>query len=360
MPSLDREQQRILDAIVRGSRGVAPAKRNRYLRAAIQTGLVESGLRNLSYGDADSQGWRQERASLYPDPTNVNASVRRFFQEAAKLDRGQSSWQLAADVQRPAEQYRGRYKDVARQAAGLLDGLGVSNPGGGGGQQTPTQGPTATPGQPSFGVQPGPDMTGLLASLMDDQPQAPPVGQLRQSATAASAVLPAGYRGIQSSGGPPPRRDLSSLLEAVSGLGAQVPGVTQPALPGDAQNGGKLPGQGSSKRAGRPKSGLGNAVSLVDGLVGQYGAPITAKQEPGHAVGGDHDPAVKGATARDIGGDEATRARIFRDLTRRLGVKGAVYKGEDINVTRGGVRYQIISRDHGTGPHLHIGMRRVR
>jgi hypothetical protein len=99
-----------------------PHQRSRFLRAALQTGIVESGLRNLSYGDADSQGWRQERSSLYKNPTNVGASVRRFFQEAAQLDRGQPSWQLAADVQRPAAQFRGRYHDVAAQAAKLVGG----------------------------------------------------------------------------------------------------------------------------------------------------------------------------------------------------------------------------------------------
>lgn len=106
------------------------------------------------------------------------------------------------------------------------------------------------------------------------------------------------------------------------------------------------------------RHGLGSQVSLVDDLIGQFGAPITAKQEQGHAAGGDHDPAVKGATARDVGGDEQTREQLFRALTRKLGVKNAVYKGPDINVVKNGVRYQIISRDHGTGPHLHIGMRR--
>jgi hypothetical protein len=119
-------------------------------------------------------------------------------------------------------------------------------------------------------------------------------------------------------------------------------------------------GSGSIRTTPRTRArGLPGAVKFVDQIIGQYGAPITAKQEPGHAVGGDHDPAVKGATARDVGGDEGTREQLFRALTRRLGIKNAVYKGPDINVVKNGVRYQIISRDHGSGPHLHVGMRRV-
>jgi hypothetical protein len=66
-----------------------PRKRNRYLRAALQIGIVESGLQNLNHGDADSKGWRQERQSLYKDPTNVKASVNRVFDEMAQHDQGQ-------------------------------------------------------------------------------------------------------------------------------------------------------------------------------------------------------------------------------------------------------------------------------
>lgn len=114
---------------------------------------------------------------------------------------------------------------------------------------------------------------------------------------------------------------------------------------------------GRAPRAKAP-SGLGDAVRLVDEFAGKYGAPITAKQEPGHAVGGDHDPEVKGATARDIGGGEEERRRIFREITRALGVRGS-YGAADINVVKNGVRWQIISRPHGSGPHLHVGLRKV-
>jgi hypothetical protein len=68
----------------------------------------------------DSQGWRQERASLYKDPRNLKASVRRFYAEAAKHDRGQSVGELAADVQRPAQQFRGRYAQHLGEARQIL------------------------------------------------------------------------------------------------------------------------------------------------------------------------------------------------------------------------------------------------
>jgi hypothetical protein len=120
--ALDREQQRVLDVLLaEGQKIKDPRVRRVYDRAAVQTGLVESNLRNLPGGDADSAGWRQERASLYADPTNLNASAARFRQEfLQKYTPGAHSYDIAAAVQRPAAQYRGRYHDVAGQAAQLL------------------------------------------------------------------------------------------------------------------------------------------------------------------------------------------------------------------------------------------------
>jgi hypothetical protein len=120
---LDADQQHVLNAIRAG------AKRNRATpmeqKAAVAIGLVESGLRNLPGGDADSAGWRQERASLYRDPTNLQASVDRVYAEMRQR-RGKyaSAGDLAAAVQRPAAQYRGRYAAVGDQAQKLLGEAG--------------------------------------------------------------------------------------------------------------------------------------------------------------------------------------------------------------------------------------------
>ena len=102
--------------------GVSP----KFMLAAFETGIVESGMKNLNYGDADSKGWRQERVSLYGDgpngATNVNASAKRFFNECKQFDKdGQSAGQLAADVQRPRADLRGRYDEVRAKALALLE-----------------------------------------------------------------------------------------------------------------------------------------------------------------------------------------------------------------------------------------------
>lgn len=122
---LTAEQKRIAREIVRrGKRaGASPME----VESAIETGLVESNLRNLPGGDADSQGWRQERKSLYPNPRDVGASIDRYFREtkAAKAKgKYKNSGELAAAVQRPAAQYRGRYEQRDADAGAILRALG--------------------------------------------------------------------------------------------------------------------------------------------------------------------------------------------------------------------------------------------
>lgn len=117
--SLDQGQKDIVAQIISiGKKRNVPQK---HLVAALETGRVESNFANsAAMTDHDSQGWRQERKSLYKNPTNLRASINRFFDEAAQHDRGQSAGDLAADVQRPAAQYRGRYAQHESEAKAIL------------------------------------------------------------------------------------------------------------------------------------------------------------------------------------------------------------------------------------------------
>lgn len=116
----------IIREILRQGRG----KPRTYVLAALEAGRIESNFTNPSGGDQDSAGWRQERRQYYSDPTNVRASVRRFYEEAARLDRGQSSYKLAADVQRPRADLRGKYKSAHQEALGIYRSGGLSGSGG--------------------------------------------------------------------------------------------------------------------------------------------------------------------------------------------------------------------------------------
>jgi hypothetical protein len=121
MASLTPGQRRIVQRIVQVGRQVGATPKE--IKAALETGRVESNFSNPQHAtDHDSIGWRQERASLYPNPGNLDASIRRFFQET-KAVKGKygNSGDLAAAVQRPAAQYRGRYAQVSGEAQRLLE-----------------------------------------------------------------------------------------------------------------------------------------------------------------------------------------------------------------------------------------------
>src|SRR4051794_2397557 len=103
--ALTREQRRVATIIYR--RGRRKHVRPKSLLAAIETGLVESGLRNLPGGSGTSVGWRQETASSYPgiNRRNVAGGADRFFQEIKAKGgsrRFGSAGQLAQAVQRSA------------------------------------------------------------------------------------------------------------------------------------------------------------------------------------------------------------------------------------------------------------------
>jgi hypothetical protein len=95
----------------------------------VMAGLVESGLKNLDHGDADSIGFFQMRTSIWnkgayagygKNPslqmkwfTDTAISVRSYYKNNGKGDPAASSKTYGvwiADIERPAAQYRGRYQ----------------------------------------------------------------------------------------------------------------------------------------------------------------------------------------------------------------------------------------------------------
>jgi hypothetical protein len=117
----------------------------------VMAGLVESGLRNLDGGDADSAGFFQMRVGIwnqgdyagYPDRADLQLKWFLDTAEAVKKQRiaagrpvddpgGYGEW--IADVERPAVQYRGRYQLRLEEARGLLRESAGQRQNGGGGQ----------------------------------------------------------------------------------------------------------------------------------------------------------------------------------------------------------------------------------
>jgi hypothetical protein len=103
----------------------------------VMAALVESGMRNLDYGDADSVGLFQMRASVWNNGAyagyghNPELQLKWFLDhaEAVKAQRVAAGLSVddprrygdwIADIERPAEQFRGRYQLRLGEAQALL------------------------------------------------------------------------------------------------------------------------------------------------------------------------------------------------------------------------------------------------
>ena len=103
----------------------------------IMASLVESGLKNLPGGDADSVGYFQMRVSIWNKgpyagyPNQAEKQLDWFLDQAAAVKKqrvgagrpldSQHYGEWIADVERPAAQYRGRYQPMLGQARQLLE-----------------------------------------------------------------------------------------------------------------------------------------------------------------------------------------------------------------------------------------------
>ena len=105
----------------------------------VMASLVESGVKNLNFGDADSVGFFQMRVGIWNQgaykgfPEHPELQAKWFIDQAlavkkqaiargdADFGKDPSKWgEWIADIERPAEQYRGRYQLRLKEARGLL------------------------------------------------------------------------------------------------------------------------------------------------------------------------------------------------------------------------------------------------
>lgn len=95
---------------------------SKQLLALFEAGLVESGLRNLNYGDRDSLGFLQQRASWGSAAQRMNPAyaTKAFINKAKRVDRGSySAGELAQAVQVSA--FPDRYDKRAADAAAVIN-----------------------------------------------------------------------------------------------------------------------------------------------------------------------------------------------------------------------------------------------
>jgi len=88
--------------------------------ALVEAGIVESGLRNLPYGDRDSLGYLQQRPSKgWRCPRNITCASWDFLRRAIPLERQYpTAGQLAQAVQRSA--FPDRYDRVRGPALEVI------------------------------------------------------------------------------------------------------------------------------------------------------------------------------------------------------------------------------------------------
>lgn len=94
---------------------------DKVLLALFEAGIVESGMRNLNYGDRDSLGVLQQRASwgTVEERMNPTASANKFIAKAKKVEKpGQTAGQLAQAVQVSA--FPAKYDAVQAKAKLLI------------------------------------------------------------------------------------------------------------------------------------------------------------------------------------------------------------------------------------------------
>jgi hypothetical protein len=107
----------------------------RDIQIAIMTAITESGLRNLRYGDRDSQGLFQQRPSqgwgTVAQITDPTYAATKFF-EALKGVKNRGAldpWAAAQKVQRSFDPTGGNYKQYWDEALGIFGGMGQDTSG---------------------------------------------------------------------------------------------------------------------------------------------------------------------------------------------------------------------------------------
>jgi murein DD-endopeptidase MepM/ murein hydrolase activator NlpD len=132
---LDAEQIKVARQIVAAVRAFPQtADKPHAAIIALATARQESGFRNLDYGDRDSLGAFQQRPSqgwgTPAEVMDVAHATTSFLQRLVQVPHWKSRrvTDVAADVQRPAEEYRDLYERWVPLATRLVDRLWPTNP----------------------------------------------------------------------------------------------------------------------------------------------------------------------------------------------------------------------------------------
>ena len=278
-PQVGTEEQRRNAAIVIAT-GRAMGVSDRGLQVALATALQESGLRNLHYGDRDSQGLFQQRPSQgWGTPAQVTTpsyAARKFFQALVKV-RGWEAMPLtraAQQVQHSA--YPGAYAKRESLAAALLHELTPA--------PTPPPAPAPAPAPPAPGLagarQSGPVAVGWGAGRYVQTPAhplappAPVVHRLvsgRVQRPERPSQRPAGRGAVATGSSRPATPPLATAVADEGAVGTSVTSQTLAENPTDAAQR-AVPGPRHARPVDNSQLagliGAGTALGWVLGAIG--------------------------------------------------------------------------------------------
>ena len=131
VPGFDGEQVNNARSIIQN--GLARGMSRQDIETAIMTSLTESSLHNLNYGDRDSLGLFQQRASQgWGSPQQImdpNYAIGKFYDTLAGANHsGMTPWQIAQEVQRSAYADGSNYQANYARAQQLVDALTQEQP----------------------------------------------------------------------------------------------------------------------------------------------------------------------------------------------------------------------------------------
>ena len=177
----------------------------------VMASLVESGLTNIQGGDADSVGFYQMRVGIWNQgeyagyPKKPELQVKWFLDQAEQvkkqrvaagkpIDDPNSFGEWIADVERPAEQYRGRYQLKLGEANDLIGSAATAPPAAAAAAPAPAPAAAAAVAQPK--AKPG-DSLSFRAVTAEDAAKAAgkqkgdELSFMKPPAGPASAIAPA-------------------------------------------------------------------------------------------------------------------------------------------------------------------------
>lgn len=272
---------------------------HKVLLSAFETALVESGLRNLPYGDRDSLGVFQQRPSqgwgTAAEVLNVDHAARSYLVRAiANEPRYTTAGQLAQSVQRSA--FPGKYDQRAGDAEAIIAALSGASSG--------------------FGVSAG-GQEAIKQFIRSTDPLPYQFGAAGPGGYDCSGISSAVYGLITGRGGGHGQRYFTTFDFASTPPAGFIPG------PGGTFTVGVNP---TTHMAGN-YGGLGfEAASTATGIkIGASARPTSAFQKQFHmATGGPVNADLLEQFGLDIGGDASGMTVNGRKIDRRLFDLGGV------------------------------------